>query len=122
MLVTATLSLLAVVLGSALIGLQQARDLADVEGRLVPRLEFGPRIESEFDHLRQAMQDAVAAQDPAGLDEAGAARLRLFELITNTSAALDEAAETRLRWAIQDYYVQAEQVSRRLIAGDTGEE
>jgi CheY-like chemotaxis protein/signal transduction histidine kinase/HAMP domain-containing protein len=120
-LITAGLALVAVVAGSALIGQKQARDLADVEGRLIPRLSFGPRIETEFEHLRQGMQDAVAAQDKAALDATGETRTQLFELIANAGPALDPAAAARLRWAIQDYYQQAEAVSRRLIAGETGE-
>jgi CheY-like chemotaxis protein/HAMP domain-containing protein len=120
-LVTASLSLVAVIAGSTLIGLQQVRDLGDVEGRLIPRLELGPRIETEFEHLRQGMQDAVAAQDAAALEGLGATRIQIFELIATAGPALDPAAAARLRWAIQDYYEQAEAVSRRLIAGETGE-
>jgi CheY-like chemotaxis protein/HAMP domain-containing protein len=120
-LITAGLSLVSVIAGSALLGVQQARDLADVEGRMIPRLEFGPRIETEFDRLRQGMQDAVAAQDSAALEAADQGRLRLFELIAQAGPALDAAAAAQLRWAIQDYYKDAESVSRRLIAGETGE-
>ena len=50
-LVTAALSLVAVIAGSTLIGRQQVRDLADVEGRMIPRLEFGPRIAVSYTHL-----------------------------------------------------------------------
>ncbi|HEX3853424.1 MAG TPA: hypothetical protein VHW01_20810, partial [Polyangiaceae bacterium] len=64
---TAALALLLMLVGSALIGAQQTRDLRDVEQRLVPKLELGPKLESEFDRLRQAMQDAVAAQDAPAL-------------------------------------------------------
>ncbi|HWA73256.1 MAG TPA: response regulator [Polyangiaceae bacterium] len=120
-LITAALSLVSVIAGSALLGLQQARDLADVEGRMIPRLEFGPRIETEFDRLRQGMQDAVAAQDSAALEAADQIRLHLFDLIARAGPALDAAAAAQLRWTIQDYYKDAESVSRRLIAGETGE-
>src|ERR1700709_1015320 len=75
---TAALALLIMLVGSALIGAQQTRDLRDVEQRLVRRRELGPRLEGEFDHLRQAMQDAVAAQDAPALEATLELRNRIF--------------------------------------------
>ncbi|HYQ46785.1 MAG TPA: response regulator [Polyangiaceae bacterium] len=119
---TATLALLLTLVGSALIGAQQARDLRDVEQRLVPKLGLGPKLETEFDHLHQAMQDAVAAQDLPALDAAADKRNHIFELIAGAREVLDPSDAAQLRWTIHDYYQAAEDVSRRLIAGDTGEE
>ncbi|HEV8246426.1 MAG TPA: HAMP domain-containing protein, partial [Polyangiaceae bacterium] len=118
---TATLALVLVVGGSSLIASQQARDLADVEGRLVPKLELGPRLESEFDHLRQSLQDAVAAQDSAALDAGLAAKDKMFALVNSGTGALTTPDAAALRWAINEYYESAHDVSRRLIAGETGE-
>ncbi|MEI9948851.1 MAG: response regulator [Pseudomonadota bacterium] len=118
---TAATALLLTLIGSALIGAQQTRDLRDVEQRLVPKLELGPKLQTEFDHLRQAMQDAVAAQDAPALEATIANRNRIFELIAGTRGVLDATDAALLRWSIQDYYETGQDVSRRLISGDTGE-
>lgn len=118
----AALSLLVSLIGSAWIAAQQARDLRDVEQRLIPKLELGPKLETEFDHLHQAMQDAVAAQDMPALSAIIAKRDHLIELLAAARGVLDPSDAALLRWAIHDYYEAAESVSRRLIAGDTGEE
>ncbi len=118
---TAATALLLTLIGSALIGAQQTRDLRDVEQRLVPKLELGPKLQTEFDHLRQAMQDAVAAQDAPALAGTIANRNRIFELIAGTRGVLDPSDAASLRWTIHDYYESAQDVSERLISGDTGE-
>ncbi len=118
----AAAALLLTLIGSALIGAQQTRDLRDVEQRLVPKLELGPKLQTEFDHLRQGMQDAVAAQDAPALEATLADRNRIFELIAAGSrGVLDPSDAAMLRWTIHDYYEAAQDVSQRLISGDTGE-
>ena len=119
---TAALALLTTLIGSAWIAAQQSRNLRDVEQRLVPKLGLGPKLETDFDHLHQAMQDAVAAQDSAALAATVARRDQLFELIASTHGVLDPSDAAQLHWFIHDYYQSAEDVSRRLLAGDTGEE
>jgi signal transduction histidine kinase/CheY-like chemotaxis protein/HAMP domain-containing protein len=118
---TASLALAAVIVGSALSGLQATRHLADVEGRLVPKLELGPRLEREFDLLNQSLLDSVSAQDLAALEETLAIRNRIFALISGAGPELDSAAAVQLRWTIQDYYEVARGVCARSIAGETGE-
>ena len=118
---TAAAALLITLVGSALIGAQQTRDLRDVEQRLVPKLELGPKLQTEFDHFRQAMQDAVAAQDVQALEATVANRTRIFELLAGSRGVLDPSDAALLRWTIHDYDEAAQDVSRRLIAGDTGE-
>jgi len=118
---SAALALLVTLIGSAWIAAQQTRDLRDVEQRLIPKLELGPKLETEFDHLHQAMQDAVAAQDAPALSGTVSKRNHLFELIAAARGVLDPSDAAVLRFTIHDYYQAAEDVSRRLIAGETGE-
>ncbi len=118
----ATLSLVVSLIGSALIGAQQTRDLRDVEQRLVPKLELGPKLESEFDHLRQTMQDAVSAQDAPALDATLELRNQMFDTIGASHGVIDPNDAALLRWTVHDYYEVAHDVSRRLIAGETGED
>jgi CheY-like chemotaxis protein/HAMP domain-containing protein len=119
---TAALSLLLMLIGSALIAARQTRDLQDVEQRLVPKLELGPKLETEFEHLRQAMQDAVAAQDSQALEAVLERRDHIFDLVGSTHGVIDAGDAALLRWTLHDYYDTAHDVSRRLIAGETGED
>jgi len=118
----ALLALISVLVVSAVMGVRQNRELDDVQSRLVPRTELGPRVESEFERLARSMQDAVAAQDPAALEATLERKAALFELIGHAGAALDPPAAASLRWAIQDYYLTAHDVSQRMIAGEAGDE
>ena len=115
------LALVAVILGSALSGLRQGRDLVNVERRMVPRLLLAPQLEAAFDRLGRQMQDAVAAQDRAALEESLSGRSHLFQLIASAQDALEPHDAAAVRWKVQDYYDKAMSVSRRLIAGETGE-
>ena len=113
---------LALVLGVyAWLGIRGAHDLDDVEGRMVPKLELGPRLESEFEHLRQSMQDAVAAQDPAALDASLQLRNEFIATVSSAGAALSTAEAAQLRHAITAYHEAAYSVSRRMMRGETGE-
>ncbi len=118
---TAAFALIAVVAGSTISGLQQAQRLAIVQSRLVPKLELGPRLERDFDGLNQALLDAVSAQDSVALEETLKRRDALISAINHAGPALDAPAAVELRWAIQDYYAVARDVSARSIAGETGE-
>jgi len=118
----ALLALISVLLISAVMGVRQNRELDDVQSRLVPRTELGPRVEAEFERLTRGMQDAVAAQDQAALEATLERKTALFELIGQAGAALDPATAASLRWAIQDYYQAGHEVSRRMIAGEAGDE
>jgi CheY-like chemotaxis protein/signal transduction histidine kinase len=117
----ALLALVAVLLASASMGVRQTRELTDVERRLIPKAELGPRIESELERLSRGMQDAVAAQDQSALEATADHKTAIFELISRSGAALEPAQAASVRWAVQDYYDAARDVSRRLIAAETGE-
>lgn len=116
----AVLALLGTHGAAELLGAEQARELADIERRLLPRLGLGPRMEADFERLSRTMQDAVAAQDEAALESAESERLKLFEAIRAAESSLGPSAAAGLRWAINDYFVVAMDISRRMIAGETG--
>jgi CheY-like chemotaxis protein/signal transduction histidine kinase len=117
----ALLALVAVLGASAVMGVRQTRELDDVERRLIPKAELGPRMEAELERLSRGMQDAVAAQDLAALEATAEQKTAIFELIGHSGAALEPAQAASLRWAIQDYFETARDVSRRMIANESGE-
>jgi CheY-like chemotaxis protein/signal transduction histidine kinase/HAMP domain-containing protein len=103
------------------VGLRQMKDLADVEGRMVPKLELGPRLHAQFERLRLGMQDAVAAQDPAALDDTVRLRNELLKTLSTAGAALKPEDAATLRHAITAYHDAAYGASRRMIRGESGE-
>jgi CheY-like chemotaxis protein len=105
----------------ALSSLQQNSQLDNVEGRLVPKLEFRPRLESGFEHLRQSMQDAVAAEDLEALDRTRDGKNALLSLISSAEPVVSAGDSVALRHSINDYYAAAFDVSRRLIHHEGGE-
>lgn len=113
-------ALLLLVVGSSVTSAQRTRALADVEGRLVPKLELGQHLSAGFEHLRHGMQDAVAAQDLRALDGTRETRRDLFDLIA-APGVLTPAHAASLHDAIQKYDDVARDVSARMIAGETGE-
>ncbi len=117
--VATILALLMLVLGSALIGFRLSNALDHIEGRLVPKAELGPMLESEFATLRHDLDEASRRRDRAALDATLAAKVRIITLITTRDTALDSEEAANLRWAIQDYYDAARNVADRVIANDT---
>jgi CheY-like chemotaxis protein/signal transduction histidine kinase len=119
--VITTVAFAAVLLVYAVVGYRETLDLNDVESRMVPKLELGPKLESQFEHLRQSMQDAVAAQDPAALDDSIRQRNEFIAAVSSAGSALTQAEAAQLRHAITAYHDAAYPVSRRLMRGETGE-
>jgi CheY-like chemotaxis protein/signal transduction histidine kinase len=117
----AVLALIAVLAVGLQLGARQSQGLDDVQGRLLPRAELGPRLEAGFERLTRSLQDAVAAQDQQALDATVEHKTAMFELIARAGPALEPSAAAALRWAVQDYYETARSVSRRMIAGEGGE-
>lgn len=102
--------------------IEHRRTIADLESRLVPRVALALKLKSEFVELSRAFQDAAAAQDMDGLDEAEQRRTRIFDLISEGGSAIDPSAAAALRWRVQDYFETGVQVTTLLISGIAGEE
>jgi signal transduction histidine kinase len=118
----AALGLILVMASTALIGMRETRELEAVQGRLLPRLALGPRLESDFERLGRTMQDAVAAQDRDALEQqAPAIRDAMFQRIAAAPGALSVQQAAAIRQRTNEYYDAARDVSRRLIDQETGE-
>jgi two-component system chemotaxis sensor kinase CheA len=118
----AAFALVALIVTGALVAARVDHQLALIQRRYVPKLELGPKLEAEFEHLGRSLQDAVAAQDQAALSESAQLKGTLSSQLTEAESTLDAVDVALARNAIDDYYVLALAVSRRLIAGETGEE
>jgi signal transduction histidine kinase len=117
----AALGFVLVILLTAVIGVRENRELRAIEGRLLPRLALGPRLEGDFERLGRSMQDAVAAQDRQGLNDAESIRARMFQRIAEAPGAVSPAQASLLHRKIDDYYDATQDVSKRLIDQETGE-
>jgi CheY-like chemotaxis protein/Skp family chaperone for outer membrane proteins len=95
--------------------------MALVQERLLPKVELGPRLDAQFERLRRALQDAVAAHDPEALAATRELKDGLLQQLAAARASVDPTEANRLKQAVDDYYGAAANVSRRLLGGETGE-
>src|SRR5262245_59383048 len=117
----ATALAFALVIGvNAVISQQHSARLIDVEQRLVPKLELGPELGTQFDQLRRSLQDAVAAQDAEALSLTKTRKERFLQTLESARGLVDPNQAAALRTAVEDYYQAAFDVSRRLVARETG--
>ncbi|HEX6275078.1 MAG TPA: response regulator, partial [Polyangiaceae bacterium] len=114
-------ALLVMVVVSMVLRVRQVASLDDLERRLVPKLELGPKLENHFDQLSRHMQDAVAAQDPDALARTVTEKDALIAEIGRASAVVDPADAGSLRHAVAAYHALAHDVSLRMIRGESGE-
>jgi len=114
---------LVVVAASSLAASARVTDrLVAIRSDFLPKIALRPRLEHEFDQLRRAFQDAVAAQDAESIDDARRRREEIGRLLTEAGPALDTTRVARLRRELDDYVSVATNLSYRLIAGETGED
>jgi len=99
---------------------RMAEQLTKIQKHYIPILEFGPRLESGFEHLRRSFQDSVAAQDKEALEKTAAIKDSFLNDLAAAKDVIDSAHISALREGTEAYYTAAYTVSHRLIAGDTG--
>jgi len=118
---TAAGAFLVLIVSSMVIAQRADVQLANVRERFLPKLEVGPALTQQFEHLRRGIEDAVSARDPDALAATRAALDEFQAKLAGSPEAIDPAAAAALRSAVEEYYVLATDVARRLIAGESGE-
>src|ERR1700733_6581276 len=106
---------------SALVGRRVERQLLALQNQYVPRVELAPQLEAGFESLHRALQDAVAANDAEALEATRQLKNELLDRLAAGNAVIDPADGAAARSAVDDYYSAAYGVSRRMLAGETGE-
>jgi signal transduction histidine kinase len=105
-----------------LVAARAERELFALQQRYLPRSELAPALNRQLERMGRAFQDAVATRDlaalPATHELVAELEQRLGALRPET-LGLADAAE--LRAAVEAYHAAGEEVSRRLISGETGE-
>ncbi len=95
--------------------------LSEIQDHYVPMVELGPRLEAEFEHIQRALQDAVAVNDVEALEETHSLMKEFSDELASVREVVGKTQTEAIRVATNDYYNSAYDVSRRLIAAETGE-
>jgi PAS domain S-box-containing protein len=103
------------------IGSRVNQQLITIQDRYLPKVELEPELEAQFERMQRSFQDAVASHEVDGLSEADDLERVFLERLAAARDAVDPPAAAELRAALDDYYAAAQDVSRRLIANETGE-
>jgi len=118
----AALAFVVLIVTSSIIASRVNQQLTAIQQRYVPKVELEPQLEGQFDRLRRALQDAVAANDGDALDQTREIKNGLLDLLAAAHDVVDPIEAALLRKAVEDYYADAFDLSRRMISGETGEE
>jgi signal transduction histidine kinase/HAMP domain-containing protein len=117
----AAVAFLLLIVASGILANRVQRQLGAIQGRYLPKVELQPRLEGSVERLRRGFQDAVAAHDAEGLAATRNLKRQLSDELAAGDGALDRSEVERVRSALEDYDTAAYDVSRRLIADETGE-
>jgi signal transduction histidine kinase len=118
---TIALAFLLLIAAAAALSRRSTVELQRIQERFLPKIELGPRLDQQLDALTRSFQDAVAARDSDALEHTARLKVALLDLLATGKGAVDPADADAVRSALEDYYRTAFDVSRRLIAGETGE-
>jgi signal transduction histidine kinase len=118
--VPSALAFVILILAQSILTGRMRSQVTKIQSQYIPIIEFGPKLETDFEHLRRSFQDSVAAQDREGLAKALDIKNKLIAEVAEARAVIDSAQVSELGGAIEDYYTAADPVSRRLISGETG--
>jgi signal transduction histidine kinase len=117
----AALSSILLIVASTFISYRVERQLSAIQNAYLPKVELGPQLENSFERLRRGFQDAVGARDSEALAETRNLRRAFLDQLAAAHGAIAPADQVAVRAAVEDYYVTAYDLSRRLIANETGE-
>src|SRR5882757_5918364 len=116
--VAAMLAFGVLVVGTDLIANRMQSDIETIQGRYVPKMDLGPRLEAEFEASRRGFQDAVATHDLEALAETRDRKTLMLEQLSAARDFLDPQQAAAVARALEDHFSAAFDVSRRLIAGE----
>src|SRR5580704_6049115 len=109
------------IIASTLIAERVERQLSVIQERYLPKVVLKPQLEGAFEQLKRGFQDAVAAHDPEALAATLQLKGRFLAELDAAREAVNPEERRALRAALEDYSSSALDVSRRLIADETGE-
>jgi methyl-accepting chemotaxis protein len=119
----AALGLLIVLVTSVYLADSEERQIRLVENDYYPSVQLSAEIETRFAALQRGLQDAVAARNAGGLEDADALQAQLMTRIDagRRISVLDPREIEALKASVDEYYKLARDTSSRMIQGETGE-
>ena len=108
---TAAAALVILIAASVAISSRTEQELAKIQERHLPKLQLGPQLDADFERLKRAFQDAVAARDPDAINGTGAIVALFFEHLDANPGAVTPGQIAALHAAMDDYDAAAVDVS-----------
>jgi signal transduction histidine kinase/CheY-like chemotaxis protein len=119
--VTSALSLITIVVASALIGRKTDEQTVEIRDRNLPKIAFCVRLENQLEHIRVGLEGAVHARSLDALDHAQALEGEFFAELDRSHDMIEPAQALLLHGAVARYCELAVDVSRRRIQGEASE-
>jgi signal transduction histidine kinase len=110
-----------IIVASSVVAARVEHQLAFIQRRYVPMVELEPQLEGQLERLARGFQDAVAAHDLDALEATRELKAGFLEKLATAKDATEPADAAELTLGLDAYWALAYDVSRRLIAGETGE-
>jgi signal transduction histidine kinase/DNA-binding response OmpR family regulator len=118
---TAGFALAALVVSSAIIAGRVEKQIDDIRRHYLPKVGLRPQLEAQFERMQRGFQDAVAASDTEKLARMGELKREFLQQLAAASGAVDPGLAASLEQAVEEFHTTAVALSKRLIAGETGE-
>jgi signal transduction histidine kinase/DNA-binding response OmpR family regulator len=118
---TAALSLVTLVLASAVIADKVEGHIDNIRRHYLPKMGLRPQLVAQFERMQRGFQDAVAANDREKLAATSDLKRLFLQQLGEAEGAVAPTLATTLAQAVEDFHAAGIQVSGRLISGDTGE-
>ncbi len=116
---TSALSLITMVVASALIGRNTDEQIVEIRDRNLPKIAFCVRLENQLEHIRVGLEGAVHARSLDALDHTQALEGEFLAELDRSRDMIEPAHALLLRGAVARYYELALDVSRRRVQGET---
>jgi signal transduction histidine kinase len=110
-----------IIVASSVVATRVEHQLAFIQQRYIPMVELEPQLEGQLEHLQRGFQDAVAAHDMDALEATRDLKRGFLERLAAAKDATEPSDAEELCLALDAYWARAYDVSRRLVAGETGE-
>lgn len=105
----------------AMADMRISRALQDIQARHMPRMKLEPRLDAQLEQLRRGFQESVAAQDAKMASNLHVVVEQVSESLASAQPSVSAGDAAAVRNAFKSYFVAGLDVSRRLIAKETGE-
>jgi methyl-accepting chemotaxis protein len=108
---------------SIFFSVRNQRLLDQIEHGYYPAVGNAEAMNQVLTAIQRGLQDAVAAQNAAALDEVDALHAALLKRLSEstTNEVIDQSEHRRIRDAYEQYYATARPTTLRMINGETGD-